>query len=778
MNLLNYARCASKKTLCSLLFVGLTLSAVAQAQQIDWSRTLNGSGDGAWAMATHDNRIYVLAATGSQISCLRPDGSVIWRSPVLNSSARGFAISVNDSGIYVAGRVVGAMPGQSAIGLADAFAVRYGFDGNPIWIRQFGTPDGEAAFGIAVSKHGLYIAGGPAVPYRFEPAEARTAFLRKYSIAGDFDWQRLDSDPGYESYGFAVATSDTDVFLAGTRNGARLAYVSRFTSEGRTVWTHERTDDNPFSFDVARSVAVSASGDAVYFGGYANATSWGNTSTGNWQSDGPATAFVEKLSGDGVLLWHRSPVSKSPGQIIGTTLRNEELYVSGFGSILDATGTEIGQRLIVEKLGATGARLWKRRFSVNRFDQGKAVATLGSSVIVAGESSPERSGNASQTRTLVSRLTDPAAPETRYRLSDLGDINDNGAADIGIFINESPTTFIVKDTATGATINQFHSTDSARTVAVSTVADVNRNEAPEVLWLRDYPIRIEGRDSLTGEFIQDFSFDGDYQALDMAVIYGPGPGRSPGIAILENGSMRVERRELLTGDLIGFNYFDPRFVGKRIFVQPDQNGNGAQELAALLLDNPGEGSDKLEVRDSLTNELLRQIWLGNSFTARDAVRLPGSSVSGESEIAVLREQTSSGSVNIIVANTASGASRPQIAYNPGYAPIALLALSDMNGNDSVELGVLGVHRSDGSVRLEIRDSQTRRYVRSVYFGKQFVPLDVIALKDMNGNGVDEVAVLGRRDRDGLFRVTISDARLNRTLQVINFRTARTYKAKP
>jgi len=771
-------RCAIRMTLVSVVFASLTLSPIVKAQQIDWSRTLTGSGDGAWSMATHDDRIYVLSATRAQIFCVSPSGSVIWQTPVLDSSVRGFAISVDDSGIYIAGRVVGALPGQSAIGLADAYAARYDFDGNLIWIRQFGTPDGEAAFGLAVSKHGLYIAGGPALPYQFEPAEIRSAFLRKYSIDGDFDWQRIDSNTDFESYGFAVATSDTDVYLAGTRNGIRRAYVSRLTSKGHTVWTHELTDANPFSIDVARSVAVSASGDAVYFGGYSGATSWGNTSAGNWESSGPATAFVERLNGDGELLWHRSPVSTSPSQLFGTTLRNNKLYVSGFVSTLDAMETEIGQRLFVAKLDDLGALLWKRQFSVNRFDKGKAISTLGDSVIVAGETSPERSGSASQTRALVSRLTDPAATEARYRLSDLGDINDNGATDIGIFINESPTAFIVKDTATGATINQFYTADSARAIAVSTIADVNRNGASEVLWLRDYPIRIEGRDSLTGEFIQDFSFEWNYQALDMAVMNGPLPNVNPGIAILENGSMRVERRDVLTGDRIGLNYFDPRFVGKRVFVLPDLNGNGAQELAVLLLDNPGEGSDKLEVRDSLTNALLRQVWLGNGFSAHDAVQLPGERIAGESKIAVLREQASSNAVNIIVANTSSGATHPQIAYNPGYAPVDLLAISDMNGNDSVELAVLGIHRVDGSVRLEIRDSQTRGYVRSVHFNKQFVPLDVIALKDTNGNGADEVAVLGRRKTDGLFRVTISDVRLNRTLQVINFRTGRSYESKP
>jgi len=59
-------------------------------------------------------------------------------------------ISVHASGVYVAGRTDGTLPGQTNSGGSDAFVRKYDVNGNEVWTRQFGTAVGDRAAGISV----------------------------------------------------------------------------------------------------------------------------------------------------------------------------------------------------------------------------------------------------------------------------------------------------------------------------------------------------------------------------------------------------------------------------------------------------------------------------------------------------------------------------------------------------------------------------------------------------------------------------------------------------
>jgi hypothetical protein len=68
-------------------------------------------------------------------------------------------IAVDASGIYVAGRTDGTLPGQTSAGGFDAFVRKYDASGNEVWTRQFGTASSDLAFGVAVDASGIYVAG-------------------------------------------------------------------------------------------------------------------------------------------------------------------------------------------------------------------------------------------------------------------------------------------------------------------------------------------------------------------------------------------------------------------------------------------------------------------------------------------------------------------------------------------------------------------------------------------------------------------------------------------
>src|SRR3970040_2010302 len=78
------------------------------------------------------------------------------------SSGDDNALSVfaHETGIYVFGRVRGPLPGQTHIGGDDAYLVRFDFEGNAVWTRQFGTTGREGnVHGLFVHDTGIYTSG-------------------------------------------------------------------------------------------------------------------------------------------------------------------------------------------------------------------------------------------------------------------------------------------------------------------------------------------------------------------------------------------------------------------------------------------------------------------------------------------------------------------------------------------------------------------------------------------------------------------------------------------
>ncbi len=68
-------------------------------------------------------------------------------------------ISVDASGVYVSGATGGTLPGQTSSGGDDVFVRKYDAGGTEVWTRQFGTGGSDQANGISVDVSGVYVAG-------------------------------------------------------------------------------------------------------------------------------------------------------------------------------------------------------------------------------------------------------------------------------------------------------------------------------------------------------------------------------------------------------------------------------------------------------------------------------------------------------------------------------------------------------------------------------------------------------------------------------------------
>jgi outer membrane protein assembly factor BamB len=121
---------------------------------------------------------------------------------------------------------------------------------------------------------------------------------------------------------------------------------------------------------------------------------------------------------------------------------------------------------------------------------------------------------------------------------------------------------------------------------------------------------------------------------------------------------------------------------------------------------------------------------------------PVSDLNGDEnpELAVLVHDSRSASVSVVVKSAGTGAQVGRISFDSNYWPQRLLKLPDLNGNGTEELAVLGVHRTSGATSLEVRDSRTGLRVSRVPFAANVTPTDLVSLADVNASGSADVAL--------------------------------------
>lgn len=298
--------------------------------------------------------------------------------------AEADGVAADATGIYVVGRVSGALPGQSSAGGQDAFVRKYDAKGNELWTRQFGSTGDDAAWWIAVDSTGVYLVGqaGAALPGQVS-AGGLDAYLRKYDFDGNEVWTRqFGTVPRDE--GGRVAVNSTGVYVVGlvgdafpgqTNAGGSDAYVRKYDVNGNEQWTRQFGSAGN---DALNSIAMDATG--LYVGGNTLGTLPGLASAGG------RDAFLRKYDVDGNALWTRQFGSTGPDNAWGLAATGNGVYVTGLaGAALPGQASAGLGDVFLRKYDADGGELWTRQFGTSGNDLGEAVAVDATSVYVAGD---------------------------------------------------------------------------------------------------------------------------------------------------------------------------------------------------------------------------------------------------------------------------------------------------------------------------------------------------------------------------------------------------------
>jgi hypothetical protein len=571
-----------------------------------------GSADYAVGMSVDASGLYVAGTTygvfpgqtgaGSADTFVRRydlDGSENWTCQLgTGSDDYAVGISVDTTGVYVAGTTYGVFPGQTGAGSTDVFVRKNNFDGTENWTRQFGTSNWDEAKGISADASGVYVVGTTygTFPGQTNAGSADT-FVRRYNLNGSENWTRQLGTSSAD-YAVGISVDETGVYVAGTTYGvfpgqtsagSADTFVRKYNLDGSENWTHQLGTD---SADYAAGISIDATG--IYLAGYVFST-------------GSADIFVRRNNLDGTENWTRQFGTSYWDEAKGISVDASGVYVAGTTSGVFPGETGAGYiDVFVQKYNLNGIESWTRQFGTDLADCAAGISVDETGVYVAGYTDGALPGQTSEgdTDAFISKFSaskneppvaDAGAPYNDINEGDNVTLDGSGSFDpdndISLYewdINNDgqydaagiTTTVVFNDN--GVYTISLKVTDSSGESDTDTATINVGNKPPEVWADSDQPVYVGEPLTVDVEFRDEGIFDTHTTSITW------GDGNTDDLAMIETNA-------------------EGSFIGSHVYTWPD-----TYEVTVTVTDNDfGTGSCVLTVEILPTPEVMIEVLTDN-----------------------------------------------------------------------------------------------------------------------------------------------------------------------
>ena len=263
-------------------------------------------------------------------------GNKVWAKQ-FGSSTNDYATAIYTDiagNSYITGYTFGVVSGTKTAGVSDVFVARYDANGNQIWIDQFGSSSSDNANGVTIDSSGnVYVVGYTASTL---PGNTKLgindAFITKYNASGDIVWiKQFGSSVSDIAYGVSTDTSGS-IYVVGQTYGALAGnsslgstdgILAKYDGNGTQNWIRQFGSSNS---DNARTVTTDISGN-IYVAGDTYGSLSGYTNLGS--NDG----FLIKYNASGTQLWAKQFGSSGSDNINSIRIdKTGNIYVAGYTS--------------------------------------------------------------------------------------------------------------------------------------------------------------------------------------------------------------------------------------------------------------------------------------------------------------------------------------------------------------------------------------------------------------------------------------------------------------
>jgi hypothetical protein len=346
------------------IFVCSTFSVTfAEAQPVEvWNVTWGGPGDDEGrAVATVGDCVYLAGTIDGVDAFLNKydsGGNIIWNvtwvmSPLSVEYSDVVAMTAIKGSVYLAGITASSNNSDS-----DAFLNRYDTDGNRLWNITYGGSGSFMGYATAATEDSVFLAGEI-----ISNGSEYHAFVNKYGSDGNLIWNLTWSGPG-TYFASAMTTANGGVYVAG-REGHK-AFLHKYNSTtGTLIWNI-----------TSLGLWAIASGDkGVYSVGYTI----------------PGAGLNKYNSTDGSLIWNITCSEISQGW--STAASGDSVYLAGPN---ESYGEVPCCNTGLNKYNSTdGSLIWNITWGKAGWVNGRAVATAGDSVYLAGTTKNSSDANGS-----------------------------------------------------------------------------------------------------------------------------------------------------------------------------------------------------------------------------------------------------------------------------------------------------------------------------------------------------------------------------------------------
>jgi L-ascorbate metabolism protein UlaG (beta-lactamase superfamily) len=317
----------------------------------------------------------------------------------------------------------------AGLGVASARPGEKNARGVRLWVRQLGTGSADIAFGVSADGRGsVYVAGSTEGSLDAVNAGDADAFVSRFGSDGRRLWTRQLGTKARDAAFAVAADHDRAVYIAGltfggldgSNAGAYDAFVTKYSPRGDLLWVRQL---GTAAGEFAGGVAVDEQGN-VYIGGDSHGDLGG-------KNLGDADAYIAKYSPDGRRLWTRKLGSRAGDVVKGICTDNHgRVYVAGQTDGDFGTASHGRTGAFVAAYTTGGRRLWTRQFGSAALDYANAVATDGRGAIyVAGLTNGALYGaNAGHSDAFLARYDSKGRPVWMRQLGTASDEQANGVA--------------------------------------------------------------------------------------------------------------------------------------------------------------------------------------------------------------------------------------------------------------------------------------------------------------------------------------------------------------
>jgi len=137
--------------------------------------------------------------------------------------------------------------------------------------------------------------------------------------------------------------------------------------------------------------------------------------------------------------------------------------------------------------------------------------------------------------------------------------------------------------------------------------------------------------------------------------------------------------------------------------------------------------------------------------------LPDKDTDGVPEVAVLSSNNVDGRLLVEIKNASGTANHFSFWLGAGYTGLGLAAVTPADGGSTPEIAVLRQRQSDGRILVSVRNAFGADTLRSIFYTVGYTGRGLTMFQDVDGNDVDEAAVLMTRNSDGRILVQSRNA---------------------